>query len=68
MSNQHSCIHLRIKSIVYNIIGFSAWRLRKSKDSSIVKLRYSALFSVAADLNLFGINLVCITKPCLCYP
>ena len=68
MSNQHSCIHLRIESIIYDIIGFSAWSLRKSKGCPVVKFRYSALLAVAVDLNLFGIDLVCTTKPCLCYP
>lgn len=68
MSNQHSCIYLCIKSIVYDIIGFSAWCLRKAEGCSIVELRYPTLFAVAADLNLFGINLVGTAKPSFCYP
>lgn len=68
MPNQYSCIYLRIKSIVYYIIGFSDWCLRKSEGRSIVEFRYPALFAVTADLNLFGINLVGTAKPSFCYP
>lgn len=68
MSNQHPCIYLRIKSIVYDIIGFSAWCLRKSECRSIIELRYPTLFPATANLNLLWVNLVCSSEPSFCNP
>ena len=67
-ADQDSCVCLLVETVSDNVVRFTDRWPVNLKCSSVVQLLDSFAFACFINFNLLGINLVCATEPCLCYP
>lgn len=68
MSYKYSCINLGIKFPINHIIGLILWGIIVKQYRTVIKFSHLGFFSVAVNLDLFGIGLDGFSEPCFCYP